>query len=644
MFRGYDAGRERLVAIKLFTVELTPDRFHRLVGGFEQLIASNLTHPAIAAPLAAGISGASAYFAHEFVAGESLDLAIREYGPAPAADALRVAAQLAGALDFAAAAGVYHGALHPRDVLLSADDTRVSGLGIAQSLELVGVAAPVRRPYTAPERIAGADWNRRADVFSLAALIYELISGRRVSGTGTPASVSVDDIPNTDADAVRRVFARALADNPADRYQTALSFVSALENAFGQPSTAKTTPRVERDATLPLAEPENPSRRDATDPVIRPKPEAAEPPLKPDAGEVADDGQLRFAEIAEAEQERYRDVETAPAIVGAAADRSQLGARSLGLGDRRGSEEPAPVLIADRSDRARSAVWPLIVALGIGAAVGFAGGYGVGVRDRSSTLTSEPAGREFTESAVPDAKPEARSNPGTAAASPEPTPGTANSGVPVAPKANDTPARSNAEARQKAPLGSARGGPDLSTSSGSPRAASRGERVEGPDTTTARTRGSASETTATGGRLLVRSTPAGARVTIDGRDAGVTPAVVRDLAVGSHQVRVIQDGYVPEERHIVITPRRPAVSLTVPLSSAAATNGRFVGDLTVQSRPSGAKVFLDGRLIGTTPLQIPAVRAGEHAIRLEYDGYRRWSSAVRIVASEATRVTASLER
>ena len=142
----------------------------------------------------------------------------------------------------------------------------------------------------------------------------------------------------------------------------------------------------------------------------------------------------------------------------------------------------------------------------------------------------------------------------------------------------------------------------------------------------------------------MRSTPAGARVSIDGRDAGVTPAVVRDLARGSHSVRVTRDGYIAEERRIVIAPRREAVSITVPLSPAVATNGRFVGDLTVQSRPTGAKVFLDGKLIGMTPLSFPAVRAGEHAVRLEYDGYRRWSSVVRVVANEANRVTASLER
>jgi hypothetical protein len=663
VFRGYDAEHERLVAIKLFTIELAPDRVGRLVGRFERLIASNLTHPAIAAPLAAGISGPSAYFAHEFVAGESLDLAIREYGPAPASDALRVAAQLAGALDFAAAASVYHGALHPRDVLLSADDTRVTGLGIAQSLEHVGVAAPVRRPYSAPERVAGAGWDRRADIFSLAALIYELISGRRVSGT--PASLSLDDVAGADADALSRVFARALADNPADRFETALSFVGALENAFGQPSTVKSSARVEPEATVSFAEPGNPSRRDAIDPVIRPEPQVGEIPLKPDATDVAAAGQGRFAEIAAADQERYRDVEVAPAIVAGATDRSQPAARSLGLDERRSSEPPVPVLIADR---ARSAVWPLVAALGIGIALGFAGGYSVGVRDRSPSAAAEPAGREFTEGAVPDAKPEVRRKLDATGTSPDATPGPANSGAAIPPSReasadrpggggqpdasataprpndpaarNDTATRSDAQTPRKPSLDRARGGPDLSASSGSPRTASRGDRAESRDATRA---GSANAVSGLG-RLLVRSTPAGARVSIDGRDAGVTPAVVRDLARGSHSVRVTRDGYIAEERRIVITPQRQAVSITVPLSPAVATGGRFLGDLIVQSLPTGAKVFLDGKLIGMTPLSIRAVRAGEHAVRLEYDGYRRWSSVVRVVANEANRVTASLER
>jgi hypothetical protein len=55
-------------------------------------------------------------------------------------------------------------------------------------------------------------------------------------------------------------------------------------------------------------------------------------------------------------------------------------------------------------------------------------------------------------------------------------------------------------------------------------------------------------------------------------------------------------------------------------------------------------VFLDGKLVGTTPVSLPVVAAGDHAIRLERDGYLRWSSSVRIVATEQNRVTASLER
>ena len=48
MFRAYDAGREKLVAVKLFKLDLPPERVHQLVANFEQLIAADLTHPAMA--------------------------------------------------------------------------------------------------------------------------------------------------------------------------------------------------------------------------------------------------------------------------------------------------------------------------------------------------------------------------------------------------------------------------------------------------------------------------------------------------------------------------------------------------------------------------------------------------------------------
>src|SRR6185436_10717597 len=125
-----------------------------------------------------------AYRAEEYVAAESLDVAIRHYAPAPLEKALPFITQLAGAIDFARTAGVGHGALHLRDVFVTPDEARASGFGIVEALERVNVRAPVRRPYSAPERIAGAAWGTPADVFSLAAIAYELLAARRPSGTG----------------------------------------------------------------------------------------------------------------------------------------------------------------------------------------------------------------------------------------------------------------------------------------------------------------------------------------------------------------------------------------------------------------------------------------------------------------------------
>ncbi len=85
-----------------------------------------------------------------------------------------------------------------------------------------------------------------------------------------------------------------------------------------------------------------------------------------------------------------------------------------------------------------------------------------------------------------------------------------------------------------------------------------------------------------------------------------------------------------------------APGTTVPATPA--TTGSYTGMLTIDSRPAGAKAFLDGRPVGTTPVSLDTVRAGEHVVRLEHDGYRLWSSSVRVVSSERNRVTASLEK
>jgi hypothetical protein len=236
----------------------------------------------------------------------------------------------------------------------------------------------------------------------------------------------------------------------------------------------------------------------------------------------------------------------------------------------------------------RTPLWPVAAALMVGIALGFGGGYTLGGRrvgPAPAPAVIAPPGREWTEGAVNDT-----SSRGGAAAQPEPA-ATVDPGI--------------------------------------------------------------------AGRLLVQSTPAGARVFVDGLERGRTPATVLDLPRGPHRLRLTRAGYADEDRRIVVTAARSTQSVTVELKrpAAAPAAARIPAPprpatpdtitetaLSVDSRPGGARVFIDGKLVGTTPISVPQVGAGAHAIRLERDGYRRWSSSIRMVAGERNRVTASLEK
>jgi len=692
VFRAYDSDRDRLVAIKVFRLDLPPERVHQLVGEFEQLIAAELQHPVIAAPRASGIdAGNNAFLAQDFAAADTLDIVLRENGRAALANTVRVASQLADALDYAAERHVLHGALHPRDILLSQDDIRIVGMGVSRALERVGVATPVRRPYSAPERINDEGWDQRADVFSLAAIVYELLCGRRVAGTGSEAAESLTDVAGCDIEALQRVFALALAADPNYRFATATAFTTALKEAAmpdaveSQDSSeaGESKPRAKRRAKLRVVTP--PTELEQTAPA---EPEdlplvifgdeleeqmAAEPPPKvrlprrpkvpaptPVAIETA--GQMDLAaappeetvetvdaieavdivEVVEVVEEppTVEQVEQMAALemplldaaispVSDEAERPPFEAdppafeMPLEFEEPRAFEdvtitpeprvepEPEPVFetrlpaflesTGAHAASSHSPVWPIGVAAVIGLAVGFGVGYTVAVRDRVATV------------------------PAAAVASAP----TAVAQAPVAPKpALETPAR------------------PVET----PRAA-----VTAPNEPPA--------VPVFAGRVLVRSTPPGARVFVDGKDRGQTPAAVSDLSRGEHRVRVVRDGYTSAERRVVLSPSQPIQSLTVPLAreprvtpkqtatgvapvatKPSETQPAGPGSLVVESRPPGATVIVDGRAVGTTPMTVGDVRAGNHSVRITLDGYTTWSASVDIKGGEQNRVTASLEK
>jgi serine/threonine-protein kinase len=698
VFRAYDPDQDKLVAVKLFRLDLPPERVHQFVAELERLITADLTHPAIAAPLVAGIANVTPYLAQDFVAADSLDTVVREHGAAPPGEAIRIVTQLAGALDFAAVVDVVHGALHPRDVLISPDDARITGLGITRALESVGVQAPVRRPYTAPERAAGGPWDRRADVFSLVALAHELLWGRRIAALGAEAAAALGDIPGAQLAALRIVFGRGLADNPSKRFATALEFADALKSSFTRESLRPGAGEGRRsaDPLLPLGAADadasvatRPRQADANDTVPIKAPATggikgvAPIPPAPDADDTIATGEEEHEDIEvatassvgetpappddlalrAAETARFADAESAPSVIDPPLERTEpsdgVERHALHAADAKASvppeersaaERPAslgnrgnlvnserPVTLAGhavhaeppvspvRHDPARSAIWPLSLALIVGLALGFAGGYGLGQSERRS----EGA-------AVADGP-----NPGTEGRLPAPMPaGTSETEVRL--KA-DAISERDATALQ----------PELAA-----RASASAANVAPPPTVPLAVEPAppkpapAPPAVARTGRLTVRTTPAGARVLIDGRDVGKTPLTVPSVARGAHTVRVTRDGYAAQERRVNITAAQPAATLTLRLARAAAPTppraaaaaGRQTASLLVESRPDGASVIVDGKRVGTTPISIPSLAIGAHAVRLEMAGYRPWTASVRVVAGEKNRVAASLEQ
>jgi serine/threonine protein kinase len=228
VFRTEDPENGSVVAVKAFVLDITPERAQDLAGEFQHLIDVNLRHPRIAHAIAAGVEGAVPYLAQQYVDAESLDVAIRQYGPAPFPDAVRLITHIAEALDEAARLEISHGSLHPRDVLVTPGNTHVTGIGVAGALERIGWRTPVRRPYAAPEREMTGSWATAADVFGLAAIAYEVLTGRRaMPGTDEPLP-GLNDLRAADPAALREALESALDRDPHRRPATAHDLVRSI--------------------------------------------------------------------------------------------------------------------------------------------------------------------------------------------------------------------------------------------------------------------------------------------------------------------------------------------------------------------------------------------------------------------------------
>ncbi len=183
VYRAYDTTKDRMVAVKVLRTELAADpsfqeRFRR-----ESRMAARLQEPHVIPVHDFGDIGGVLFIDMRLVNGRSLKDLLRAEGALEPARAARIIAQVASALDAAHAEGLVHRDVKPENVLLTADDfAYLVDFGIAHASgdasltrggELIGSCA-----YMAPERFDGAPVGPQTDVYSLACVLYECLTGR----------------------------------------------------------------------------------------------------------------------------------------------------------------------------------------------------------------------------------------------------------------------------------------------------------------------------------------------------------------------------------------------------------------------------------------------------------------------------------
>jgi len=139
------------------------------------------------------------------------------------------------------------------------------------------------------------------------------------------------------------------------------------------------------------------------------------------------------------------------------------------------------------------------------------------------------------------------------------------------------------------------------------------------------------------GELEVGSEPSGAKVYVNGKEVGETPLVLKNLKLGRHQIRLVKEGYDPYEVSEVLGTERKKVTANMKKMIVKEAN------LEIRSDPPGAKVSLNGKEVGETPL-VWAVKPGRYLIEVHKEGYGGHEEWVEVIGTDRRAVFAPLRR
>lgn len=199
VFRGVDHKHGRTVAIKAIHPELVRDesgRFER-----EIRIMAGLQHPNILPLLDSGVANDIHFYIMPFVQGETLKTRLDRTGRLPAEEAVRIALEIADGLSHAHGRGILHRDIKPGNVLIVEDRVQLIDFGIARAMlddglkTVTGRGSGIGTPnYMAPEQLYG-EATPRSDVFSLGAVLYEMLTARVWRHESKGGQPSWTDVP-----------------------------------------------------------------------------------------------------------------------------------------------------------------------------------------------------------------------------------------------------------------------------------------------------------------------------------------------------------------------------------------------------------------------------------------------------------------
>jgi tetratricopeptide (TPR) repeat protein len=262
VYLAFQESMEREVALKLMhpSLGLTDPAFsERFVR--EAKIIAKLSHPHVNAVYDVGVAGSYHYFTMEYITGGDLKSRIRKGMPPKAAFA--IARQIASALAFAHSKGYVHRDVKPENVLFRDSGTAVlTDFGIAKTNDnsMTATGSIVGTPYyMSPEQAMGRETDKRSDLYSLGAMIFEMLTGK-VPYTGDSAvSIGIkhlrDAVPPLPPplQVYQPLLEKFLAKNPAHRFQTgeeAIASIDAVTSGANTLAPAAGPPHLERTIIL----------------------------------------------------------------------------------------------------------------------------------------------------------------------------------------------------------------------------------------------------------------------------------------------------------------------------------------------------------------------------------------------------------